>query len=299
MKGRHKPSSRHYFAAHLKPNNFIVEDCNHPDFDFHNFTFQPSSETYHTNIMKIINSTDQNDYEKNHKLTGLSKPSILSALHQPYMLQVPLCFTVDLMHLFCLNIGELLVPIWCRTFKCKSTNDKSTWDWATLTGETWQTHGKLVVAATQFFPASFHHPPQNPAKKISSGYKATEYYLYLFGLGPAFFRTFLPKKYWKNFCKLVCGVHIIMQRRMTGRQVQESHRNFVQFVEEYKNIYYQRRADHLHFNRPCLHAVLHTSLEVLRVGNGCHTDQYTIEQAIGDLGKEFNSCLTHMVIYVT
>lgn len=285
MKGRHKPSSGHYFAAHLKPNNFTVDDCNHPDFDFHNFTFQPSPETYHTNIMKIINSTDQNDYEKNRKLTGISKPSILSGLHQSYMLQVPLCFTVDLMHLFCLNIGELLVPIWRGIFKCESTDDKSSWDWATLTGETWQTHGKLVAAATPFFPASFHRPPRNPAEKISSGYKATEYYLYLFGLGPAFFRTFLPKKYWKNFCKLVRGVHIIMQRRMTGRQVQESHRYFVQFVEEYENIYYQRRADRLHFNRPCLHAVLHTSPEVLRVGNGCHTDQFTIERAIGDLGK--------------
>jgi len=92
-------------------------------------------------------------------------------------------------------------------------------------------------------------------------------------------------KYWKNFCKLVRGVHIIMQRRTTGWQVQEAHRTLVQFVEEYENIYYQRHADRLHFNQPCLHAVLHTSPEVLRVGNGCHTDQYTMERVIGDLIK--------------
>ena len=76
-----------------------------------------------------------------------------------------------------------------------------------------------------------------------------------------------------------------MQRRITGKQVQEAHHYLVQFVEEYENICYQRRADRLHFNRPCIHTVLHTSSEVLRFGNGCLTDQYTMERAIGDLGK--------------
>jgi hypothetical protein len=31
MKGRHKPHTGHYFAVHLKPNNYTVHDCNHPD----------------------------------------------------------------------------------------------------------------------------------------------------------------------------------------------------------------------------------------------------------------------------
>ncbi len=34
MKGRHKPNSGHYFAAHLRPNLSTVEDCDHPDYDF-------------------------------------------------------------------------------------------------------------------------------------------------------------------------------------------------------------------------------------------------------------------------
>ena len=271
--------------AHLKPNNYQVADCNHPDFDFRNFQFQLTPQEYQDNLALIINSTDQNDYEKNRKSTGISKPSILLGLHPSYMPSVPLCFTIDLMHLFGLNIGELLIPIWRGTFKCEVTDDKATWDWVVLVGATWLTHGKLVANATKFFPSSFHRPPRNPAEKISSGYKATEYYLYLFGLGPAFFRTVLPKKYWKNFCKLVRGVHIIMQRTITGKQVQEAHRYLVQFVEEYENLYYQRRTDRLHFNRPCIHTILHTSPEVFRFGNGCHTDQFTMERAIGDLGN--------------
>lgn len=285
MKGCHKLSSGHYFAAHLKPNGYAIAGCNHADFDFHSFQFQLSPEEYQASLALVVNSTDQRDHEKNRKLTGISKPSILSGLHPSYMLPIPLCFTLNVMHLFGLNIGELLIPLWRGIFKCELTNDKSTWDWATLVGDTWQTHGKLVTAATKFFPSSFHRPPQNPAEKISSGYKATEYYLYLFGLGPAFFRTVLPKRYWKNFCKLVRGVHIVMQRKMTGKQVQEAHCYLVQFAEEYENIYYQQRVDRLHFNRPCIHTVLHTSPEILRVGNGCHMDQYTMEHAIGDLRK--------------
>lgn len=86
--------------------------------------------------------------------------------------------------------------MWHGTFRCDPTDDKASWDWATLVSNTWIEHGKLVTAATQYFPLSFHHPPWNPAEKISSGFKATEYYLYLFGLGPRFFCAVLPKKYW-------------------------------------------------------------------------------------------------------
>ena len=78
------------------------------------------------------------------------------------------------MHLI-MNLAELLISHWRGTMPFDRTTDsKLTWDWATLTGDTWIQHGKLVAAATQYFPSSFHRPPRNPAEKISSGYKATE-----------------------------------------------------------------------------------------------------------------------------
>ena len=155
------------------------------------------------------------------------------------MLQVPKCFTVDLMHLGFINLGELLIPLWCGAIQCDATDNKATWDWATLVGQTWIKHGKLIAATTKYFPSLFHHPPQNPTEKISSGFKATEYYLYLFGLGPAFFRMILPRKYWRNFCKLVYGFRIIMQRKVVGYQLQEGYIALTSFIEEYENLYYQ------------------------------------------------------------
>ena len=190
------------------------------------------------------------------------------------------------MHLLTTNLGELLIPIWRGKFKCETTDNKATWDWVVLTGHAWQNHGKLVTAATKYFPSSFHRPPRNPAEKISSGYKASEYFLYLFGLGPAFFRVLLPEKYWIHFCKLVHGIRIITQRSIAGSQLREAHSYLTQFVEQYEHLYYQRRMDRLHFCRPCLHTLLHTAPECARVGPGTYSTQYTMERSIGDLGGE-------------
>lgn len=285
MKGRHKPNAGHYFAVHLKPNNYTVDDCNHPDIDIRNLSTL-SSTNYQRDLSKVVSSTDQINYEKNRKDTGISKPTILSGLANNLMFPVPHCFPLDLMHLLFINLGELLIPLWRGALKCETTDNYGTWEWAKLTGTTWQAHGKLVADATQFFPSSFHRPPRNPAEKISSGYKATEYFHYLFGLGPGFFRAILPSKYWKNYCKLVHGVRVLIQRRISGAQLRGAHSHLIQFVEEFENLYYQRRVDRMHFCRPCIHTLLHACTEVMRVGPGAYSTQFTMERTIGDLGQE-------------
>jgi hypothetical protein len=116
MKGRHKPSSGHYCAAHLRPKDSDMENCNHPDYDFRRWPTEPSPTKYRDHLNKVVSSKDQPDYERNRKLTGISKPSILSGLDSSLMLSVPQCFTVDLMHLLFLNLGELLIPLWRGTF---------------------------------------------------------------------------------------------------------------------------------------------------------------------------------------
>ncbi|PPQ74676.1 hypothetical protein CVT24_003783 [Panaeolus cyanescens] len=85
MKGRHKPGSGHYFAAHLQPNNYTVHDCNHPDFNFRQVSqLRINPDVYKENIGKITSAQTQGEYEDARKLTGLSKPTLLSGLRAVY-----------------------------------------------------------------------------------------------------------------------------------------------------------------------------------------------------------------------
>jgi hypothetical protein len=94
MKGRHKPNSGHYYTANLCPNESIVEDSNHPDYDFlESPTDTPLLEDYCTNLIKVINSATQPEFEKDRKPTRISKPSILSGLHPGRSL--PVQFTME------------------------------------------------------------------------------------------------------------------------------------------------------------------------------------------------------------
>jgi hypothetical protein len=77
-----------------------------------------------------------------------------------------------------------------------------------------------------------------------------------------------------------------VQRRIIGSQLREAHSQLVQFVEGFENLYYQRRVDRIHFCRPCIHTLLHAALEVMRVGPGAYTTQFTMERMIGNLGQE-------------
>lgn len=289
MKGRHKPGSGHYYAVHLRPINYTVKSCDHPDVDIRAIPATGDIALYRENLEKVQNASPT-EYVKQRKRTGISKPSILSGLVERYMLPPPKCFTIDLMHLIFLNVGELLIPLWRGTMKAGHGDDASTWPWATLVDQengeqVWTNHGALVAAATKYFPSSFHRTPRNPAEKINSGFKATEYYLYLFALGPAFFRTVLPPVYWKHFCRLVHGVHIVLQRNVSQAQLLAAHQSLALFVEEFELLYYQRKVSRIHFCRPWIHTLLHIVPEIMRLGPAGYYSQWTTERAIGYLGQ--------------
>lgn len=91
----------------------------------------------------------------------------------------PGCFGSDIMHLAALNIPDLLINLWRGTFDCDKNNDIRTWDWTVLQGNIWEFHGKEVGDCTPYLPGSFDCTPQNPAEKISSGYKAWEFLMYI------------------------------------------------------------------------------------------------------------------------
>ena len=266
--GRRKPRDSHYYPALLKPlPPYNVEGCNHPDADFDDPNiFMPSVGKYQDHLHLLVSSRNETKYKENRLNTGIVKPSIFLGLDQNHCFPVPLCFGSDIMHHCSLNIPDLLIPLWRGTFDCSATDKRSTWDWVALTGETWIKHGRAVAAATPYLPGSFDRPPRDPALKISSGYKAWEFLMYMYGLGPGVFYGILPTPYYENFCDLIYGMRIINQHKISVAQLLQADDALKRFARDFKKIYYQRRTDRIHFVRQSIHLCFHLAWEVTRVG---------------------------------
>ncbi|KAJ7041114.1 hypothetical protein C8F04DRAFT_1303728 [Mycena alexandri] len=242
---------------------------------------------YQENVRDVIQSPNKTQYEKRRLDTGISKPTIFSGFPEKHILGVPGCFPLDIMHLPALNIPDLFIPLWRGTFECDKSDSKALWDWAALrTPAVWKSHGKMVADATPYIPGSFDRPPRNPAEKISSGYKAWEYLLYFYGLGPALLYGILPDKYWRNYCQFVRANRILMQEKITPSELRESNHLLTTFSDDFETHYCQRRVDRLHFVRPSIHTPSHMPGETARVGPGIISSQWTLERTIGNLGEE-------------
>jgi hypothetical protein len=282
--GRHKPGGGHYYPALLKPDNYNVNGSNHGDVNPRDIT--PCAEKYSANLRYLIASPNENQYKNRRLETGISKPSIFLGIPKARVLGVPGCFGSDIMHLVALNLPDLLINLWRGTFDCDKSDSRTTWDWATLQGDTWKAHGAAVAAATPYLPGSFDRPPRNPAEKINSGFKAWEFLLYMYGLGPGLLFGILPDKYWRNYCKLVFGIRIIHQYTIETTDLCQAHQALVEFAVEFEQLYYRRQVNRLHFVRPSIHGVLHLAPEAIRIGPGLCSSQWTMERTIGNLGEE-------------
>jgi hypothetical protein len=112
MPGHHKPGTGTYYPAMLKPLGSVPPGSGHLDIDI-NLITTPLPDEYNKRLHHILDSTSTHNYEHHHKEMGICKPSIISAL--PKSICVPKCFPVDTMHLFRLNISQLLVSLWHGT----------------------------------------------------------------------------------------------------------------------------------------------------------------------------------------
>ncbi|KDQ10224.1 hypothetical protein BOTBODRAFT_116094 [Botryobasidium botryosum FD-172 SS1] len=285
VKGRHKAGGSHYYAAHLKPDDYHVAGCTHEDIDVGAPLPPMSPEQYTNGLSAVLSARNATHYEELRKATGIVKPTLFSGLSRKTA--IPYCFPIDIMHALGLNLPELFLLLWRGTMDCFWPDDRSTWDWAIFMNEArWKAHGKIVADARPYLPGSFDRPPRNPAEKINSQYKSTEYQTYLYGLGPGVFYRVLPDEYWAHFCKLVRYARLMYQHEISRDQVREGRELSVVFVREFETLYYQRKATRIHFCRQSIHNVLHLPPSVARVGPAPLASQYPMERTIGNLGQE-------------
>lgn len=132
-------------------------------------------------------------------------------------------FSTDCMHHTALNIPDLFLPLWRARVKKRSAEAMAGWPWATLRNEAaWNAHGAFVARAGPYWPGSFDRIPRNPAEKLHSGYKAWEYMLYFYGIGPGAFFDYLPDIFWRNYCQMVKIVRTCTGHRISIDDVNES-----------------------------------------------------------------------------
>jgi len=173
---------------------------------------------------------------------------IFSGLEHSSTLGLPYSAGSDIIHLAALNISDLLISLWHVTIDCTKPDDKSSWDWAVFRRvDIWEAHGEAIANTLHFLPSLFDHPPCNIAEKLTSGYKAWEFLLYLYGLGPRLLYNVLPNPYYSNYCKLMYGMHLMNQHSISLDNVHEANLALASFVQEFEVIYCQHLSTQIHF----------------------------------------------------
>jgi hypothetical protein len=286
--GRLQVDGTHYYPALQLPHGYArkVPKCAHGDIDPADVAdWDVSDEDYLANLSELLSSRTQTAYKAIRLKTGLVKPSIFLGFPASHTLGIPGIFTIDMMHLPALNIPDLMLKLWRGTLEHAPGDDPRNWPWAEFLRDlaSWRAHGAEIGDARPFFPTWFERAPRNPAEKLTSGYKAWEFLHYMFGMGPAVFRSRLPEEYWTHYCKLVRAIQIHIQRTISKKELQEATDLINKFADEFETLYVQRASGRIPFVRPWLHTLLHLANEVMRVGPSCYYTQWTLERAIGFL----------------
>ena len=289
MPGRRRKGDSHYYLAMNLPRNCTVPECSHADVSLDDLVSYRSAlpVKYNDNVKYLLDSNAQKTFRERRLEVGLCKQTLFTGLPRQ-VLPVPSIFTMDIMHLSVLNDPDLFLKLFTGKLDVYDPDDRDTWDWAIFYKNTplWNAHGSTVSGAVPFIPSSFGRAPRDPAKKLNSGYKAWEFQQYLFGLGPTLFRSLLPDKYWKNFCKLVSGVRLLQRHQISREDLFKAHRILTEFVCEFEDLYYQRKESRIHFVRQSIHLLTHIAPETMQVGPLSCYAQWTLETAIGNLGRE-------------
>jgi hypothetical protein len=285
FKGRHKCGVPHYYPALQRPFPYNVPSCSHPDGDPDDIAaHQPSMESYLSDLSELLRAQTDSAFEKIRLKTGLTKPTLLLGLPLEYMIGIPHVFCLDFMHIPALNSPDLLLPLFRGSFS-RDSKDTNIWAWAESLSnkENWEAHGALIGSLQRWIPAWYGRSPRNPAKKVNTDFKAWEFMVYLYGLGPMVFREHLPLEYWKHYCKLVRIVEIANQTEITAEELVELNGYATTWQLEYEELYIERKSERLHFVRPWIHLLLHLANEIFLKGPPAYYAQWTMERVIGYL----------------
>jgi hypothetical protein len=108
----------------------------------------------------------------------------------------------------------------------------------------------------------------------------------IYGLGPGLLYNVHPDEYYTNYCKLVHGMRLMNQHRITHNNLCQAYLALTSFTQEFEIIYCQCLATQIHFVQPCIHSLMHFPHEVIHLGPPICSSQWTLKRTIRNLGKE-------------
>jgi hypothetical protein len=112
-----KPQGATYYPALLLPLHFEVDGCSHPNVNPADVKVL-GSDAYNTAIDLVERHRTQTEYETACEETGIPKALIFSGLPEGHTLGMPGMNTLNLMHICCLDLSQLLDKLWRGQIPC-------------------------------------------------------------------------------------------------------------------------------------------------------------------------------------
>ncbi|KAJ3560208.1 hypothetical protein NP233_g10989 [Leucocoprinus birnbaumii] len=264
--GHREPGKGTYYPLCKKPGEgYNVKGSDHGNLSLCTWPVEFSQARYNKDIQDLLQTRTVAQYTALCKLNGIVKPTIFSGVQTAF--GVPGIFPLDLMHLIGLNFPMLWLDLIWGTIPVQTGDNHNSWTWAVLMDDdVWEAHGAQVATFWKYLSSEYDQPPQNPAEKLSSGYKAAEYLTYIYEFLPILLHNVLPEPYLDNFYWLVRAVQIFCQWLITQKEIEEGCELIITFLEGFEDLYVQRKPTCIHFVCQCLHTLWHLAHETTTLG---------------------------------
>lgn len=142
----------------------------------------------------------------------------------------PMCFPIDIMHLFYENIAPYMLKHWMGSFFKDSTlNDQP----YVLSNKQWNEIGIEMEATRKSIPTDFGRPPRNIVLHYN-GYKAEEWSSWITLYSLPLLKERLPEKYLKGWSYFVKAVRLCQKQTLSLHNQNEIRELLLKFYKHYE-----------------------------------------------------------------
>ncbi|KAJ1300030.1 hypothetical protein OPQ81_011150 [Rhizoctonia solani] len=206
-------------------------------------------------VLKAKNPTEQKRLATESGIKGIT------LLARVPSVSIPRSFPVDLMHMIWQNLIPQLIELWTGKF---NDLDAGLEDYH-LRLNAWNALCDACVPSKRTMPSSFGCPVPDPRKP--SHFIAESWNIFTAQLAPPLlYKRFSDERYYQHFVRLVRILRLVVSFDLPRDKIPEIRRGLAEWVEEYKQIYYQFDKDRLQTCPVNVHYLLHVADSIEYMG---------------------------------